>query len=362
MAPARTGGNGRHGSRGLVALAGALVLSAGIAHAQNAGTPAPSTPAARTTGIPARDTLLRMMRSTSVEFRENRLEDVMKFIETTTGAEMEVMWQSDSAAVGLDKEKLVTLKLTNQTALTVLEKVLEKATDDGSGTGGSTWQLTDTGTFQVGPKERLNAFKRLEVYPINDLLLEIPRFADAPEFDLTQVLQSRRAGGGGGGGGGNNQGPFQGRGNQNPPDARPYQERLDELRRVITSLVEREQWVENGGDGATIQVFQGSFIVNGPDYVHRGLIGYPYWPSSATTSRTVGGRRYVSLSVDTAVAKLASLVNVPVTGVVPGTGGGGGGGGGGGAGGGGGGTGGGGAGGGGGSTAPSGSSSKPGAK
>src|SRR4051812_25484145 len=56
--------------------------------------PAPPTAAApvvRTTGVPQRDTLLKMTRPVSnVDLSEQRLESVMEFIQQLTGADLEV--------------------------------------------------------------------------------------------------------------------------------------------------------------------------------------------------------------------------------------------------------------------------------
>ncbi|MCX5688958.1 MAG: hypothetical protein NTV94_04090, partial [Planctomycetota bacterium] len=115
------------------------------------------------TGHPSRDTLIRMQRPISINFNETRLEDVMKFIAEVTGADMEPMWQDDQNTSGLEKDKLITLSAQKSTGLELLEKVLEKGTTDSSGSAGNTWQLTENGTLQCGPRERLNKFRRLEI-------------------------------------------------------------------------------------------------------------------------------------------------------------------------------------------------------
>lgn len=273
----------------------------------------PSAPvsAAPMTGVPQRDTLMRFMRPVTIEFTETKLEDVMQFFQQTTGADMEVMWADDRHSMGLDKEAPITFKSARMTALDLLEKVLAKATSDSVGSTGSTWQMTPSGTMQIGPRERLNAFKRIELYPINDLLLEVPDYTQAPEFDLQSVLQSRRGGGG--------QSPFRdNQQNNNRDNRKPLDERVDDIKRIIIALVETEQWQDNGGDGASLTYYQGTFLVNAPDYVHRQLNGYPYWPSGQTFVGNVNGRRYVSLGVDTGTAKLKGFANQPVTGATPG--------------------------------------------
>lgn len=298
---------------GLIAMGGtAPVFAQGSSTANaNTGTTA-ATPAVRSSGIPQRDTLVRMMRPVSnVDFADQRLEDVMKFIATISGADLEIMWGGDaSGKEGLDKEQQISLKFVRGTALQLLERVLDK-TQPETGTNGHTWQMTESGAMQVGPKPRLNAYRRVVVYSITDLIQDIPDWPNAPEFDLQSVLQNTGQGGGGG------QSPFRDN-QQQRQDRRPFAERADELRKILTNLVESEQWTDNGGESSTIQYFQGSFIVNAPDYVHRGLDGYPYWPATATKMTTQSGRRYVSLGVDTAISKLRGFENQPITGVVSG--------------------------------------------
>ncbi|CAG1005203.1 hypothetical protein PHYC_03207 [Phycisphaerales bacterium] len=298
------------------AVALALAALAGSALAQTATVPVSSPPMrVRASSSPQRDTLVKVMRPVAIEFTETRLEDVMRYLQEITQADIDVYWMDDRNTIGLDKETLVSLKVERATALSVLEKVLEKATGDATGTGGCSWQMSETGTLQVGPKERLNKYKRVEIYNVQDLLLEVPNYTDAPEFDLQSVLQSTGQQGGGGG-----QSPFRETGGQGAGGlgTRPYQERLDELVVLLTSLVEPEQWVDNGGDGASLRPFQGNLIVNAPDYVHRQLNGYPYWPSSATRVASTGGRRYVTIGLDTSLAKIVGFENTAVTAVAGG--------------------------------------------
>ncbi|MBS0197336.1 MAG: hypothetical protein JSR77_11315 [Planctomycetes bacterium] len=293
------------------AAAALSVCGAALGQSTPAATPpAPvsSQPVARSTGIPQRDTLIKMQRMVTITFTDTRMEDAMKFIAEVTGADIDPMWADDQNTSGLDKDKTINLKIEKRTALDTLEKILEKATTDSTGAGGNTWQLSESGTLQAGPRERLNKFKRVELYSVKDLLLDIPNYADAPQFDLQSVLQSAGQGGGG------NQSPFRETGTQNQGlQTKPLQERIDDLIKILTELVEPEQWQENGGDGASMRYYQGSLIVNGPDYVHRQLAGYPYWSQHATRVAFVNKRRYVTLGVDTALAGLSGIENQPVT-------------------------------------------------
>lgn len=273
-----------------------------------ATSPAAATPAVVSSGDPRRDTLNKFLRPITVSMSETRLEDVMKFIIETTGADVDVLWMDDKSTSGLDKETPITIDVKGRAALDFLEAVLLKASQSSGGSPGdvSTWQMTQYGTMQVGTKTRLNTFKRLEIYDVADLLFENPDYTQAPEFDLQQVLQN--SGGRGGGGG---QSPFQNanEGN-NQQDAKPLNERLAEVRRLITTIVEPEQWIDGGGDGGSIQEFQRSLIVNAPDYMHRQLNGYSYWSRGTTVTRS-SGRRYVTLTTDNALSTLRSLNTGP---------------------------------------------------
>jgi hypothetical protein len=274
-----------------------------------AATAAPTAPGAiRTTGHPQRDTLVRMMRPVSISLKDTSLEAAFRFVTDVTGADIEIMWADDRNATGLDKEQTISLEFQRGSALTLVERILEKA-GDSTGSGSSTWQLSESGSLQVGPRSRLNQWKRVVLYPINDLLLELPRFGNAPELDLQNVLQQSGQGGGGGG-----QSPFNDQDEETDP-RRPLADRAAEIVDLLQQLVEPEQWVDNGGDGGSMRFFQGSLIVNAPDYMHRQLNGYPYWPKSATRVASTKGRRYVSLGMDSSLAKLVGFDQVPVTAV-----------------------------------------------
>jgi hypothetical protein len=229
-------------------------------------------PAKFTTGVPQRDTLIRMTRKITVDFTDKRLEDVINFIQTSSGADIEALWADERNSDGLDKEKLVSVKVDNQTFLTLVEKILERAKGD---TGGEcTWQMSESGAIQLGPKDRLNKIRRVQIYDINDLIVEIPEYTDVPRIDLQQALQASAQGGGGGG-----QSPFREQGNDDQQQkTRERQERIDEVVQLLQQLVEPEQWVDNGGSGGTLKVFRGALVVNAPDYMHRAIDGYKYWP------------------------------------------------------------------------------------
>lgn len=282
-----------------VVLAGLTVL-AGLAVPVVTAQTSTSAPVVGTApGQMERATVTKLLRPVTVEFSEHRLADVMDYITTVTGAEMEVHWMDTSSAIGLDPDSTITLRARNVSALALLERVLEQAGSEMGEVDSNTWQFTEDGLLEVGPKESLNAHRRIEMYDINDLLFEVPDFADAPQFDLNSAFQNSGGGRGGGGGGGGGRSPFTqtGQGQQNRADRPTREELADNLIDMITSLVETDQWQENGGEAGSIRFFQGHLIINAPDYMHRGVNGYRWWPSRLTTRYgSANERRGVTLT------------------------------------------------------------------
>lgn len=259
--------------------------------------------------FPQRETAARLMRRLDVEIESQRLEDVIRFIAEVTGAEIEPAWADDRFADGLDRDRVISLRVRNRTALDVIEEVLERARGEFD-TYGNTWQFSPYGSLEIGPKSRLNRRKRVEIYPILDMVTELPRYDNAPQFDLNQILQGGRGGGG--------QSPFQDPGDQQPERV-PLDERVEDLIRLLTDLVEPEQWEQNAGEGGSIRYWQGNLIVNAPDYMHRGLNGYPWWPSRLTSVRTAeGGGRWVSLDIDAPFSRVLGIENQEVSAIVGG--------------------------------------------
>ncbi|MEO0484124.1 MAG: hypothetical protein AAF138_10940 [Planctomycetota bacterium] len=242
-----------------------------------------------------RQTLARLMQPLTVDLTETRLGDIVTFIESATNTDLDPLWLDERTGVGLDPEALITVKVKDQTALSLIEAVLEQA-DRGSGFGESTWQFTKSGAFEFGPKERLNRRAELVVYDIMDLLTEVPNYDNAPDFDLNTIFQQGGQGGGGGGGG---QSPF-GQGGQ-AVDRAEREDLAAEIVDLVVTLVEPEQWMDNGGEAASVRYFRGSLLVRAPDYMHRQLIGYSWWPARFQAVRSIEGRRYVTLSAPTAI-------------------------------------------------------------
>lgn len=211
-----------------------------------------------------------LSRSISIDLTDARLEDVMTFLRDYSGADIQPVWNdSESTVAGLDKDQRVSISVKDVSVLTLLERVLEKARTDFSP---ATWQFArDGGTVEVGPRVALNRGAYLRMYDVQDMLFQIPDFANAPELDLDQVLNQAGQQGGGGGGG-----SVFGDTEDGPLNTKSQEELAQELISIITENVETTQWQDNGGDGGTIRFYNGALIVRAPDYIHRQLGAYPF--------------------------------------------------------------------------------------
>lgn len=262
----------KHAARSILMLAAVVALGAGgVAPAQTVTTGAGASRAIS----PRLDNYNRMLKPVTIELTDQRLGDVMTFIRDLTGADIDAIW-GDERIDGLDKEKRVTLSVREKPVLALLERVLDKSTDNA---GDATWQFTPEGAIEVGLKSSLNKHATLRLYPIQDLLFEIPSFSQVPQLDLNSVLsQGGSAGAGGGGGGGGGGGSLfsdQGQ-NQNGENGPLNQNEAAQAQRIINLIIETvepTQWQDNGGDGASIRFYNGNLMIKAPEYIHRQIAG-----------------------------------------------------------------------------------------
>lgn len=246
----------------------ALILTSVILSSPFAPTALARPEAPTASDMEARAATARKLRKTlSIELNDARLEDIVTFITDFSGADIEPMWIDDGGDAGLKKDQRMTIEVKDVSVLTLIERVLAKAETDFSP---ATWQFAPSGgAVEIGPRGRLNKQAYLKMYDIQDMLFQIPDFADAPRLDLDQVLNQ---GGQGGGGGGS---VFGGDTGADVPFV-PTEELAQKIVEIVTEYVEPDQWTDNGGDGASIRHYSGHLMIRAPDYIHRQLLGYPF--------------------------------------------------------------------------------------
>lgn len=224
---------------------------------------------ARTEPDPRTETIARLLQPATVELSSARLEDVMIYLQESTGAHIDITWRDGNAAgIGLDRDAEVTLSWRDAPALSLIERVLEKTGDEFDP---ATWQVTDEGILDIAPRSVLNRRASAKLYDVQDLLLEIPDFTEVPDLELGSIVQGQ-------GGSGQEVDLTTGAGTTEA-------ERLEQLIEIIQTSIEFDQWRDNGGDAAEISAFRGALLVRAPGYIHRQLGGYDFWPTDAQIRR-----------------------------------------------------------------------------
>lgn len=281
------------------------------------------------------------------DFKATRAREAIDYVGNALGVSLVGRYSSDKAGNGIDPEAEITLKAERKPALVVLEMILDQCGTDEP----CTWQIRDS-FIEVGTKERLSvpSAQELRMYPVRDLLIEVPRYDNAPVFNLNQSIQQGNQGGGqGGGGNGGGGGGFGGGGGgggfggggsgggsgggggnvfgdpKEDPARKAEEDKANELVTIIMESVEPDAWTENGGQWASIRYYQGVLIVRAPDWIHRKLGGYPF---SGQPAHQVAESRYVTFTPGVSIVENVKFRDGKVTGATGGgtTGGGGGGG------------------------------------
>ena len=212
----------------------------------------------------ALDRTLPEMKFTGVTFG-----DAIDFIRDAGGVNIHVNWKALELQ-NVTPDTPVNIRLRSVS----LRKVLNLLVSEAGGSDVVTWYV-DEGVIEVTTRELADKKVYTRVYPVDDLVMDIPDFADPPNFDLSQSSQQGRGGGGGGGGGGSGTGIFGGNAStdrKSRENVMTREERGEQLVQLVTETVRPEIWAVNGGT-ATIRYFRGSLIVTAPRSVHEALGG-----------------------------------------------------------------------------------------
>src|SRR5258706_7520989 len=131
-----------------------------------------------------------------VKFQGSSLKDCVDFLRDVSGANIHVNWRALEAA-GINADTPVNLRLREVSLRKILTTLLNE-----SGQGGTLTFYTSEGVIEITTAELADKEMITRVYPIDDLIMEVPDFTDAPNFSLQQSSGSGGGSGGGRGGGG----------------------------------------------------------------------------------------------------------------------------------------------------------------
>ena len=197
-----------------------------------------------------------------LRFEAVTFSDVIDFLRDVTTANIFVNWRALETA-GIDKNAPVTARLKDVKFSKALTTILA---DVGGGTVKLGYTI-DEGVITISTEEDLSKNVATRVYDIRDLIINIPDFTDAPDFNITQA---NTGGGGRGGGGGGGQSLFGGGGGggRNEQAGPTRQELVDSIIKLIQDTVANESWKDNGGTVGSLRELSGQLIVTQtPEFV-----------------------------------------------------------------------------------------------
>ncbi len=212
-----------------------------------------------------REASLKLDTPVPVNFEANPLEAVISYLRTTTGVNIFVNWPALNFE-GIEEDMPITLQLAEVPARTALDKVLQLANAASGTTNIATYSIID-GVVEVSTQSELNRTTEARVYDIRDLLVQVPNFTDAPEFELGEALQ----GGGGAGGGGGGQSIF---GDTDEDDDDEDEEREELIEQIITIIQDSVGTIDEWESlDSTVQELNGNLIIKTTPQNHRQIVG-----------------------------------------------------------------------------------------
>lgn len=203
-----------------------------------------------------------------LEFDNMPLEECIDYLRDLTEANIHVNWKVLEEA-GITPDTPVNLRLRGVSLRKALTLVLAEV----SGGEGLTFDV-DGGVIEITTRELADQKVYTKVYPVGDLLLEIPDFDDAPNFSLESQNSNNQGGGQGGQGGQGGNGIFDEDSNDEDEeeDVKTKEERAQELVDLIKEVIQPDIWRDNGGP-ASIRYFNDTLVVTAPRSVHEAIGG-----------------------------------------------------------------------------------------
>ena len=193
------------------------------------------------------------------------LGDAIDFIRDVTNLNIHVNWQA-LAEANVTRDTPINVRLQGVSVRKVLNVILNEAAG-----GDALTFYVEGNVIEITTRALADQRMVTRVYPIEDLLLVVPDFTDAPDFNLqndTTGSGSKGVGGGSGGGGG---GGIFTQNTQTEEKTETKEQRAEKIVELITSTVHPDIWTANGGTAAC-RYFNGSLVITAPVSVHE-LIG-----------------------------------------------------------------------------------------
>lgn len=203
-----------------------------------------------------------------VDIQDAPVRTALQWYSATTGIPVVVDWRSLENE-GIDPERRISLQMRHIPAGQLLALIMRMASPDEF--AATLMYETTPWYVQVMTKRQADRMLITRVYEVGDLLVDIPNFTNAPEFDLNSALSNTNSGGSTGRSGSGSS--LLRDETRDPEQDLTRQERMQQLADLIRDTIEPDVWVENGGS-ATIRFMGTRLVVSAPRYVHA-KIGVP---------------------------------------------------------------------------------------
>ncbi len=211
----------------------------------------------------------------NLKVRSVPLERVIGYLRNLTNANFVVNWNALESA-NVTKQTQISLNLHGVSMARVLDFVLQQASPNAPLVYSVEDNVISITTRHAADKRMLT-----RVYNIGDLIMTVPNFSDAPDFNLQSATSSGQTqinggSGGLGGGGAQQQGSlFQnsgGQGNGGGQRSKSPRRRAKSLIRLIEQTIRPNIWTANGGR-ASIRYFRQRLVVTAPADVQQEIGG-----------------------------------------------------------------------------------------
>ena len=219
-------------------------------------------------GEERRDILLlsALDRRVPVDFRRTPLDQAIEHFAQADRLNIIVNWH-DLDRAGIDRKTEVDLSLPNEITLKkALTEVLDQA---GAGKAELGFDV-DEGVINIATRRLLDKKTFPVIYDINDLLMEIPQFTDAPMTDLRDATAAgerriRRSA----------DRPWQyGDDDDDEPEPNPeHSRRVRKIIHLIEETVAPDSWRDRGGSVGSMQEINGQLVVTQNSASHRQISG-----------------------------------------------------------------------------------------
>ena len=208
-----------------------------------------------------------------IRFQDVAFSDVIDFLRDATQANIFVNWRALEAA-SIDRSAPVTTRLRNVKFSKVLSTILAAVGDQNTPLS----YTVDEGVITISTTEDLARNVETLTYDIRDLIINIPDFSDAPDFNIGQNNNNSGGGGGGGqnggGGGGGNNSLFgnSNQSNQQEDEGPTRAELVEGIVQLLQETIDQNSWKDYGGQVGSVRELNGQLIVTQTPENHRQIV------------------------------------------------------------------------------------------